>query len=77
MSNIKNYYYPIKSYQQFEKHVLTRKVVLDNFPQVKMGNHYRMLVVQYEVGKLEEELGVLKKLGILSYNQIPSQTIIR
>jgi len=87
MTNIKNYHYPMRSYHQFEKRILTRKAVLDNFPQVKMGNHYRMMVAQYEAGKLEEEyqnfiltedeLGLLKRLGSISYNPIPSETIIR
>ena len=86
-NEIKNYHYPIRSYKQFEKRVITRKEVLDNFPNVKMGNHYRMLVAKYNSGKLKDEykkflfkdneIKLLQKIGILSKNEIPSKTIIR
>ncbi len=86
-STIKNYHYPIRSYKQFEKRVLTRKEVLDNFPNVKMGDHYRVLVKKYINGKLKEEykkfifkdkeIELLKKIGIVSENRLPSKVIIR
>ncbi len=86
-STIKNYHYPIRSYKQFEKRVVTRKKVLDNFPNVKMGDHYRELVKKYINGKLKEEykkfifkdkeIELLKKIGIVSENRLPSKVIIR
>jgi hypothetical protein len=85
--DIKNYHYPIRSYKQFEKRVITRKEVLENFPNVKMGNHYRVLVSKYNRGELKEEyrkfifkqneIELLKKIGVVSENRIPFKTIIR
>jgi len=85
--NIKNYHYPIRSYKQFEKRVITRKEVLESFPDVKMGDHYRVLVSKYNSGKLKDEyrkfifkqneIELLKKIGVVSENRIPFKTIIR
>jgi hypothetical protein len=85
--NIKNYHYPIRSYKQFEKRVITRKEVLESFPNVKMGDHYRVLVSKYNSGKLKDEyrkfifkqneIELLKKIGVVSENRIPFKTIIR
>jgi len=86
-NEIKNYHYPIRSYKQFEKRIITRKEVLDNFPNVKMGDHYRVLVAKYNNNQLKEEykkfifqdseIELLQRVGIVSQNTIPSKTIIR
>jgi len=86
-STIKNYHYPIRSYRQFERRVITRKQVLENFPNVKMGNHYRVLVERYNSGKLEEEyrkyifesqeIALLQRVGIVTENRVPSEVIVR
>jgi hypothetical protein len=86
-NTIKNYHYPIRSYRQFEKRVVTRKEVLEKFPNVKMGDHYRELVKKYKSGRLEEEyrkfifnnreIELLKKIGVVSENRLPSKVIVR
>ena len=87
IKGIRNYHYPIRSYKQFEKRVITRKELLENFPNVKMGDHYRDLVKKYNRGDLREEymryifnkseIDFLKKIGVVSKNSIPSEVIIR
>lgn len=86
-SDIKNYHYPIRSFKQFKKRILTRKEVYEKFPNAKIGDHYRMLINKYDNGKLEEEynkfifqeneIALLRQIGIASKNEIPSKTIIR
>lgn len=85
--SIKNYHYPIRSFKQFEKRTITRKYVLENMPNVKMGNHYRRWVKMYNENRLLEEykkfifdpqeIELLIRIGILSKNLIPSKLIIR
>ncbi len=87
IKGIRNYHYPIRSYKQFEKRVITRKEVLENYPNVKMGDHYRDLVKKYNSGDLKEEymryifnkneIEFLEKIGIVSKNSLPSEVIIR
>ncbi len=87
IKGIRNYHYPIRSYKQFEKRVITRKELLENFPNVKMGDHYRDLVKKYNRGDLREEymryifnkseIDFLKKIGVVSKNSIPSEVIIK
>ncbi len=87
IKGIRNYHYPIRSYKQFKKRVVTRKEVLENYPNVKMGDHYRDLVKKYNSGDLKEEymryifkqneIEFLEKIGIVSKNSLPSEVIIR
>ena len=85
--NIHIYHYPIRSFAQFKKRIITRKHVLENFPKVKMGDHYRRWVKKYNEGKLEDEykkfiyndkeLELLIKIGVVSKNNLPSGIIVR
>jgi len=87
VDGIKIYHYPIRSYEQFKKRVLTRKEVLENFKGVKMGDHYRDLVNKYNRGLLEseyrgylfskEKVDTLIDIGIVSENRVPSEIIVR
>jgi len=87
IDSIRIYHYPIRSFSQFKRRVLTRREVLKNFKSVKMGDHYRDLVEKFERGLLREEyrrylfnrdeLAVLKRVGVVSENLTPSKIIVR
>jgi hypothetical protein len=52
---IEVFHFVIRSYEQFEKHIKTRKNLLENKKHIRMGPHYRRWVKLYNEGKLKEE----------------------
>ena len=52
---IEVYHYVIRSYAQFEKHIINRKRLLEDKKHIRMGPHYRRWVKLYNEGKLKEE----------------------
>lgn len=79
------YHYPIRSYAQFEQNILNRKQLLENIPNVRMGNHYRRWVNILNENRLQEEyakflfdqnqITFLEKIGILQLNTLPKEII--
>ena len=53
--NITVFHFQIRSYEQFEKQIVNRKMLLESGKNIAMGNHYRRWVEIYNNGKLKEE----------------------
>jgi len=81
------YHYPFRSYEQFEKNIKNRKLLLESKKHIRMGPHYRRWVKLYNEEKLEEEfhtrlcfqkeeIQVLKKYGILAEDTTLKNKII-
>lgn len=76
-AEIEVHHFPIRSFTQFEKNIKNRSELLKENDQIKMGDHYRRWVKQYNQGCLEEEfsrislsdadLQVLEKIGVVTY----------
>ncbi len=77
---IEVFHYPIRSYEQFEKNIQNRKVLLESGKKVSMGPHYKRWVKLYNDGKLKEEfeknvvfhqheIDVLSKYGVVRYDE--------
>ncbi len=85
-SDISVYHYPFRSYEQFEKNIKNRKILLQSKQHVKMGPHYRRWVRLYDENLLENEynrllfedleIGVLKKLSVIVRDEYPKSKII-
>lgn len=79
------YHYPMRGYAHFERNVQQRKQMLDQDPQVRMGNHYRRWAELLRQGRLrqeyekfmlaEEEIAVLKKFGVVTRDDFPGRMI--
>jgi len=54
-NKIEVFHYVIRSYEQFEKHIINRKRLLEDKKHIRMGPHYRRWVKLYNEGKLKEE----------------------
>ncbi len=80
--HIRVYHYPFRSYEQFEKNIRNRKMLLESGKHIRMGPHYRRWVKLYNAGKLqeeyerllfgEEEIAVLRKYGIVAEDRTPA-----
>lgn len=85
--HIKVFHYQFRSYEQFEKNIKNRKILLESTKHIRMGAHYRRWVKLYDEGKLEEEfyhrlcfsnseLDVLKKYAIVRYDTSIKEKIL-
>jgi len=70
------FHYQFRSYEQFEKNIKNRKMLLESKKHIRMGAHYRRWVKLYNEGKLEKEfyerlcfnkneIDILKKYAIV------------
>lgn len=81
------YHYPFRSYAQFEKNIINRKMLLESKQHIRMGAHYRRWVKLYNEGKLRSEyenllftqndVEVLKKYGVVVEDGHPGDRIMR
>jgi glycosyltransferase involved in cell wall biosynthesis len=80
------YHYPFRSYEQFERNIKNRKMLLESGRDIKMGPHYKRLIKLYNLGVLEEEfkqymlfrkndIEVLKKYEIICEDKYPKERI--
>ncbi len=80
------YHYPIRSYEQFERNVKNRKMLLESGQDIRMGVHYKRWVKIYNSGLLKEEfqrnvlfhkedIEVLKKYDIICEDSYPKEKI--
>ncbi len=80
------YHYPIRSYEQFEKNIKNRKMLLESGQDIRMGYHYKRWVRIYNSGSLKEEyernivfnkndIEVLKKFEIICEDNYPKERI--
>jgi len=85
---IEVFHYVIRSYEQFEKHIINRKNLLEGKKHIRMGPHYRRWVKLYNEGKLKEEfenrivfkkheIDVFEKYGIVKKDTRIKNTIVR
>ncbi len=80
-SDIEVFHYVIRSYAQFEKHIINRKRLLEDKKHIRMGPHYRRWVKLYNEGKLKQEfeerivfkmddVKVFEKYGIMQQTNV-------
>ena len=80
-SDIEIFHYVIRSYTQFEKHIINRKRLLEDKKHIRMGPHYRRWVKLYNEGKLKQEfeerivfkmddVKVFEKYGIMQQTNV-------
>ena len=80
-SDIEVFHYVIRSYAQFEKHIINRKRLLEDKKHIRMGPHYRRWVKLYNEGKLQQEfeerivfkmddVKVFEKYGIMQQTNV-------
>jgi Glycosyl transferase family 2. len=86
-ADINVYHYPIRSYEQFEKNIQNRKMLLESGKDIRMGVHYKRWVKMYNSGLLKEEyernivfskndIEVLKKYDIICEDNYPRDRIL-
>ncbi|HEO98711.1 MAG: glycosyltransferase family 2 protein [Campylobacterales bacterium] len=86
-TNINVLHYQFRSYEQFEKNIKNRKILLESKKHIRMGAHYRRWVNLFDEGKLEKEfyerlcfytseLNVLKKYAIVKADTSIKQKIL-
>lgn len=85
--DINVYHYPIRSYEQFEKNIKNRKMLLESGQDIRMGVHYKRWVKLYNSGLLKEEfernilfhkddIEFLKKFDIVCEDIYPKERIL-
>jgi hypothetical protein len=86
--DINVYHYPIRSYEQFERNIKNRKMLLESGQDIRMGVHYKRWVRLYNSGLLKEEyernivfhmndIEVLKKYDIICEDNYPKDRIMK
>jgi len=84
---IEVFHFPIRSYEQFEKNIKNRKVLLESQKRISMGPHYRRWVELFKLGRLKEEfeknilfrredIAVLEKYSILKFDETIKNTLV-
>lgn len=83
--DINVYHYSMRGYEQFARNVRHRRQMLEQDPNVRMGNHYRRWAELDRQGRLEQEyekfilaeaeLQVLRKFGVVTEDPFPGEMI--